>query len=970
MSELPEAAVAPTEPESPVALADIDPARMSDAEEDQYGSSTGRRRRRKRVSVPTVDGVASGLPAAAQMPSLAENTPVVPPVAPPVAPLQQESTTEDSLQEGLRTKAVSAAFSLRHGTFRITETNKLLNFVLVPEDFDPESGDVVGDALAALGLTKPDIAFYFHKGGKLAEQRVVDQRVGAVMDGISAACAQTHSMYMLRQPYEGNRLAEIVCKSAAKAGEDCPILGLFHLGNLTRIDESRDADVRDEAFFEKLSAFTEYQENQKKNKEAAKAGEPEVDLGPEPEDPWPSVGYENGEAGLPIFRKWDAQRVLVGDTVMNPAATASSLKEVGITIDVSCRQTAVEQAMLEATGNGITGLAMLDRVTHAIVFADHDFPLLNKGKGGKSEGEVLPDLTMSSPTQKAFADSVVEQLPTGIISAGGSKPLFDSCVECLRLGRPVFCFRGTGGSTETVAKLIDFGNLKKGRHGKPGANPKQLENFIAREFTADKKLLYWREAKALACNFPEHFNPSAALVIEVGAPEGHKFSLTNFSPEAGDSVDLLQDQITKVMASVFDNVPELGGVEADARSVRHALALQFNLLRGATRYRREGSIIVTITRALGFATSVAAALRADEQSDTKDEMWLKWIAMALPLLLGVSASVLTTYRPIQKFAALKSAASEIESEIYRFRTRSRPYYASKSTTSGKGHRQLFSSTCDRILATHMTGDAALSAERLVNADQWLPKVIASVAPAAERGGTLATLPVLATDAKPEVEMSLHDGTSPASGDESAPGPPKSDATSTLGADAYTRERALPALKKAQQQAPRISRQLKVLQLLVIIGAAVRPLPLPCPTLCFRVPPVTLSGPRRTVLHRGSRLPRPPQVMVLLQSELPLWTPVVLTGIGTVEYVITYQQLESTLPAVNATALAITRVLVWWDGLSLIQQRMPNSKDRLVDVVESALVMQNQGFIQGAISNLGKELPDGDKAGKGDEQVKA
>ena len=868
MSELPEAPVAPTEPEAPVALADIEPARISDAEEEQYGSSTGRRRRKKRVSVPTVDGAETGPPAAAKMPSLAENT--------PVAPSQQESTTEENLKIGLRNKSVRAAHSLRHGTFRITETNKLLNFVYVPDDFDPESGDVVGEALAALGLTKPDIAFYFHKGGKLAEQRVVDQRVSAVMDGISAACAQTHSMYMLRQPYEGNRLAEIVCKSAAQAGDDCPILGLFHLGNLTRIDESRDADVRDEAFFEKLRDFTEYEEGMKKNTEAAKAGEPEVDLGPAPEDPWKSVGYgENGEAGLPIYRKWDAQRVLVGDTVnhrVNLAATASSLKEVGTTIDVSCRQTEVEKAMAEATGNGITGLAMIDRVTHAIVFGDPDFPLLNKGKGPaeyqKAEGEVLPDLTMSSPTQKAFSNSVVEQLPTGIISAGGSKPLFDSCIECLRLGRPVFCFRGTGGSTETIAKLIDFGNLKKGRNGKPGATQKQLENFIAREFTAEKKLLYWREAKALACNFPEHFNPSAALVIEVGAPEGHKFSLTNFSPEAGDSVDRLQDQITKVMASVFDNVPELGGVEADARSVRHALALQSNLLWGATRYRREGSIIVTITRVLGFGTSIAAALRADSESDIKDEMWLKWLAMALPLLLGVSASVMTTYRPIQKFAALKTAASEIESEIYRFRTRSRPYYASKSTTSGKGHRQLFSSTCDRILATHMTGDAALSAERLVNADQWLPKVVASVAPAAERGGTIAALPVLATDAKPEVEMSLHDGTSPASGDVSASAwPPKSDATSTLGADAYTRERALPALKKAQQQAPRISRQLKALQLLVIIGAAVRAPPpstlpclcpaLPCASVCLHVhvPHVTLSDPRRTLPRRGSRLPR-------------------------------------------------------------------------------------------------------------------
>lgn len=837
----------PTEPESP-GLADTELARLSETEQDPYGggygSSSGRRRRKKKVSGATVDGVASGLSAAAQMPSMAENA--------PVAPSQQASATEDGLQEGLRTKAMSSAFSLRHGTFRITETNKLVNFVLVPEDYEPESGDVVTEALLALGLKKPDIAFYFHKGGKLADQRVVDQRVSAVMDGISAACAQTESMYMLRQPYEGNRLAELVCKSAAQAGDDCPILGLFHLGNLTRIDELRGADVRDDAFFEKLTAFSEHQASQKKNKEAAKAGEPEEDIGPEPEDPWPSVGYEEGQAGLPTFRHWDAQRVLVGDTVTNLAATASSLKEVNTTIDVSCRKTAVEQSMCEATGDDTTGIAMLDRVTHAIVFGDRDYPLKKTSKG-KAEGELLPEITMSSPGQMEFASAVADQLPTGIIAAGGTKPLFDSCVECLRMGRPVFCFRGTGGSTETISKLIDFGNLKNGKNGKPGAKPKQLENFIAREFTAEKKLLYWREAKALACNFPEHFNPAASLVIEVGAPKGAKFSLTNFSPEAGDSVDRLQDQITKVMASVFDNVPELGGVEADARSVRHALALQSNLLWGATRYRREGSIIVTITRVLGFATSVAAALRADQQSDMANEMWLKWVAMALPLLLGVSASVLTTYRPIQKFAALKSAASEIESEIYRFRTRSKPYYPCKSTASGKGHRQLFSSTCDRILATHMSGDGALSAERLVNADQWLPKVVASVTPAAEptpagQRGSSGTAPsVPATDNKLEVEMTPQDGTSANFDDDSAP-PKENDPTSPLGADAYTRERALPELKKAQCAAPRISRQLKVLQLLVIIGAAVRPSPLLLPRLVFFV---SCFDPHRTVPPRGS-----------------------------------------------------------------------------------------------------------------------
>ena len=59
-----------------------------------------------------------------------------------------------------------------------------------------------------------------------------------------------------------------------------------------------------------------------------------------------------------------------------------------------------------------------------------------------------------------------------------------------------------------------------------------------------------------------------------------------------------------------------------------------------------------------------------------------------------------------------------------------------------------------------------------------------MAPAAERGGTLAALPMAATDAKPEGETALHDGPPPASGDDSAAQRRKSVVTSTLSADAY------------------------------------------------------------------------------------------------------------------------------------------------------------------------------------------
>ena len=54
-------------------------------------------------------------------------------------------------------------------------------------------------------------------------------------------------------------------------------------------------------------------------------------------------------------------------------------------------------------------------------------------------------------------------------------------------------------------------------------------------------------------------------------------------------------------------------------------------------------------------------------------------------------------------------------------------------------------------------------------------------------------------------------------------------------------------------------------------------------------------------------------------------------------------------------MALVRVLLWWDGLSLVQQRTPSSKEQLVDVVEHALLMQHQEYVQGALTMLGKGL---------------
>ena len=100
---------------------------------------------------------------------------------------------------------------------------------------------------------------------------MTENRIHAVLDGIADACAQTKSLFLLRQPFKGNVLAELVCDSARKRG-NCPVLGLFHPGTLSFIDESKPPDTRDKKFFEAYNEWKEWKEA-------------EAPTGAEPKDP-------------------------------------------------------------------------------------------------------------------------------------------------------------------------------------------------------------------------------------------------------------------------------------------------------------------------------------------------------------------------------------------------------------------------------------------------------------------------------------------------------------------------------------------------------------------------------------------------------------------------------------------------------------------------------------------------------------
>ena len=129
----------------------------------------------------------------------------------------------------------------------------------------------------------------------------------------------------------------------------------------------------------------------------------------------------------------------------------------------------------------------------------------------------------------------------------------------------------------------------------------------------------------------------------------------------------------------------------------------------------------------------------------------------------------------------------------------------------------------------------------------------------------------------------------------------------LSADEYVEHRLLVELKHAQLKAPQLQRRLKFTQFLVILGAVA----------CVLVNSIHAS--------------------FVPESRISLLNPVVLALTGTVEAYMAYTQPETDLPAINGVVLALTRVLLWWDGLSLIQQRMPATRDRLVETCETAML---------------------------------
>merc|ERR1719321_1394039 len=67
-----------------------------------------------------------------------------------------------------------------------------------------------------------------------------------------------------------------------------------------------------------------------------------------------------------------------------------------------------------------------------------------------------------------------------------------------------------------------------------------------------------------------------------------------------------------------------------------------------------------------------------------------------------------------------------------------------------------------------------------------------------------------------------------------------------------------------------------------------------------------------------------------------WVPVVVALIGAISAIMDYEMYVARLGLVNGAQLTLRNLLIWWESLSLIDRRLPESKQYLVETTEQSV----------------------------------
>jgi hypothetical protein len=265
--------------------------------------------------------------------------------------------------------------------------------------------------------------------------------------------------------------------------------------------------------------------------------------------------------------------------------------------------------------------------------------------------------------------------PEGSIFAHGGNLSYERIKRSLSTGTPTVMLYNTGGVAQT------FGSL----HNWCVSQNLRLVDECARTGTDTTRAILARTDMVSSEPWTKKFGVSGVAEMQrlvKRAPEVMRKSVVVVDV-LKETPEQVVEKVTGAFATGGKGLPELGLGSAEEDIVLDAWKAHMILTSNAKRFRRWGDFFYYFSLFLTFISSILAVLitkedylgaMTNELNFDMDDV-CKRLLLIIPIVSSIVASVINNKRMLQKWAALKTAASQITAEIYKFRNRVLEYDA-------------------------------------------------------------------------------------------------------------------------------------------------------------------------------------------------------------------------------------------------------------------------------------------------------
>eukprot|EP00928_Gymnodinium_smaydae_P055664 TRINITY_DN3915_c0_g1_i3.p1 TRINITY_DN3915_c0_g1~~TRINITY_DN3915_c0_g1_i3.p1 ORF type:complete len:811 (+),score=106.48 TRINITY_DN3915_c0_g1_i3:58-2490(+) len=534
-------------------------------------------------------------------------------------------------------------------------------------------------------------------------------------------------------------------------------------------------------------------------------------------------------------------------------------------------------------------------------------------------------------------------VPTVLFMIEGAPHMVSAILEYAQY-MPVVVLQHTGGASDVISEAV----LQRRESLRLGAD-------IGKE-------------KPVEYTFGEKFKHGGGSSVSLKLPANVKLDNFIILDASADSPERVVEKLIQCVSTSEDaETKQLGSKQGEIERIAHAWNMSWSFTKASQSHNRLAGFLQYTTMLVTLATTVASVLYSLAQdvgegseacSDDSGQCSVNALGMdltphmikivgfavtVLPLVSAFLLSCTSKFSPVSKWAQLHVAAVRVRSEIYRYRSRTGEYsgfgtthfdfeealaeypllkslaakqrnpsnsssgtrkrpgsanskdsksVASKNTSSSQvgSRRAIFSSFLDEMWSVLMQGEiktASLPKATPASFHRDIEPYLAGRGAAAgatttKRGDNYASLLEEAAHAK-------------------ARDAPVDDGFGAITAEDYIAFRLRPTLERLEAEAPVFETLSNALNVTLFIG---------------------------TGLNAVLSLTNNVQFMPLLTALIS-----VIAAAGE------YQNVSRRLVSVNASILSLQRLTVWWDSLSMIDKRLTETKEYLVETCESAIIAE-------------------------------